>query len=99
MDWGPRFLTWERITPQCRDTPRPTIHLSCGSIFGKPTMRADIRVNGTLPSAQHFIDMATVFWNKCMGNVDTVWKVIHFENAKHGADCGLRMLYWLVLLD
>ena len=36
----------------------------------------DVRVNETSPAARCFIGMPTVVWNKYMGNIDTVQKVI-----------------------
>ena len=60
---------------------------------------ADVRKNGTSQSARCFIDMATVFWNKCMGNVDTVRRIIREATAKRGRNSGPGSLYWFVLLD
>ena len=60
---------------------------------------ADIRANGTPSLAQHFMDMTTVFWNKCMGNVETAQKVIRQEVIQHDSNCGPGLLDWLVLLD
>jgi hypothetical protein len=60
---------------------------------------ADVRLNGTPPAARRFIDMPTMFWNKCMGNVDTVRKVIRDAMPKHGSTCGPGSLLWFVLFD
>ena len=56
----------------------------------------DVREHRT--PAQYFIDITTLFWNKCMGNDDTARKVIHQGIAKYGSNCGPGLLYWLVLL-
>ena len=36
----------------------------------------DVVEHGTPPRARRFIDLATNFWNKCMGNVDAIRRII-----------------------
>ena len=47
----------------------------------------NVRLNGTPPLARCFIDMPTMFWNTCMGNVDTMKKVIGEVMANHDGTC------------
>mmetsp|Transcript_56501 Transcript_56501/g.120005 ORF Transcript_56501/g.120005 Transcript_56501/m.120005 type:complete len:754 (+) Transcript_56501:1863-4124(+) len=59
----------------------------------------DMQEHGTPPSARRFIDIVTVYWNKCMGYVDTLRKTVRQAVAKYGPDCGPASLYWFILLD
>lgn len=59
----------------------------------------DVRTNVTPPSCRRFIDLATCFWNKCMGNVDTLRKIVKGARAIRGPDSGPGSLFWFTLLD
>ena len=59
----------------------------------------DIVQKGTATKIRRFIDLPTSFWNKCMGNVDTLRHVIRGARAKRGPDSGPGSLLWFVLID
>ncbi|KAL7531815.1 hypothetical protein ACHAWF_003920, partial [Thalassiosira exigua] len=60
--------------------------------------KKDVLANGTPPPCRRFIDLILSFWNKCMGNVDVVRKVLRQRYAKRGPDSGPGSLMWLELL-
>ena len=57
----------------------------------------DIMENGTPPPCRRFIDIVFSFWNKCMGNVDIVRKVLKKRMAVRGPDSGPGSLMWFVM--
>ena len=59
----------------------------------------DVEENGTPMTCRRFIDLAYCFWNKRMGNVDTVRKVIRRIKAVRGPDSGPGSLMFLNVLD
>ena len=59
----------------------------------------DLVNHGTPPSCKRIIDVATCLWNKCMGNVDTVRRVVTTTKARRGKASAPGSLYWHHLLD
>mmetsp|Transcript_19583 Transcript_19583/g.33127 ORF Transcript_19583/g.33127 Transcript_19583/m.33127 type:complete len:478 (-) Transcript_19583:194-1627(-) len=59
----------------------------------------DLVEHGTPTSCKRIIDVATCLWNKCMGNVDTVRRVVTMARAKRGKGSAPGSLYWFHLLD
>ena len=59
----------------------------------------DLFEHGTPTSCKRIIDVATCLWNKCMGNVDTVRRVVTTARAIRGRDSAPGSLYWYHLLD
>ncbi len=59
----------------------------------------DVIKNGTPASCRRLTDLIVSFWNKCMGNVDTVRNVVKEQMAKRGPDSGPGSLTWSNLLD
>eukprot|EP00986_Skeletonema_menzelii_P000633 scaffold176_cov69-Skeletonema_menzelii.AAC.1 len=59
----------------------------------------DLFKHGTPTSCKRLIDVATCLWNKFMGNVDTVRRVVTTARAKRGRETGPCALYWSHLLD
>jgi hypothetical protein len=59
----------------------------------------DVFEHGTPTSCKRLIDVATCLWNKCMGNVDTIRKVVSRFKAQRGKECGPGSLYWFHLMD
>ncbi|KAL7459526.1 hypothetical protein ACHAWC_011246 [Mediolabrus comicus] len=60
---------------------------------------SDVMQHGTPTSCRRLIDMATSLWNKCMGNVDTIRRVVKTARAIRGRDSGPGSLMWSVILD
>ena len=58
----------------------------------------DVVQLGTPPPCRRLIDLVFSFWNKCMGNVDVVRKVLRRRRAWRGPDSGPGSLMWCVLL-
>ena len=57
----------------------------------------DIMANGTPPPCRRLVDLSISYWNKCMGNVDIVCKVMKKRNAVCGSDSGPGSLMWFEL--
>ena len=55
--------------------------------------------NGTPPPCRRLLDKATSCWNKCMGNVDTVRKVLGSHKVKRGSNTGPGSLQWYQLFN
>ena len=58
----------------------------------------DVLANGTPSDCRRFIDLPTCFWNKLMGNVDIVRKMLKKRIAVRGCDSGPGSLLWLETL-
>ena len=59
----------------------------------------NVQEYGTPPPCRRLLDLSTSFWNKCMGNVDTVRKVVKNVKALHGPDSGPGSLMWYTIFD
>ena len=59
----------------------------------------DVQVNGVPPSCRRLLDSTTSMWNKCMGGVDTVRKVVKGVKARRGSDCGPGSIFWYTIFD
>ena len=57
----------------------------------------DVRNNGTPPPCKRVLDITTSCWNKCMGNVDTIRKVLAFHKVKRGSNTGPGSMTFYVL--
>ena len=57
----------------------------------------DVMENGTPSKCRRIIDLMFSFWNKCMGNVDTVRKVLKKRRAECGPNSGSGLLMWFEL--
>ena len=58
----------------------------------------DVLLHGTPPPCRRLIDLVFSFWNKCMGNVDIVRKVLRGKRAVRGPDSGHGSLLWMILI-
>ena len=58
----------------------------------------DVVLLGTPPPCRRIIDLVFSFWNKCMGNVDVVRKVLRRRRACRGPDSGPGSLIWCVMI-
>ena len=54
---------------------------------------------GTPPPCRRMLDTSTSCWNKCMGNVDTVRKVLGLHKVKRGSNTGPGSLQWYQLFN
>ena len=59
----------------------------------------DVKERGTPPPCRRLVDIMVSFWNKNMGYVDIMRKVIKSCRAKRGPDSGPGSLMWSVLID
>ena len=59
----------------------------------------DVKEKGTPPSCRRFIDLLFSYWNKCMGNIDTIRKVVKEQKAKRGPNSGPGSLAWIHQFD
>ena len=59
----------------------------------------DVKERGTPPPCRRLVDIMVSFWNKNMGYVDVLRKVIKSCRAKRGPDSGPGSLLWSVLVD
>eukprot|EP00984_Skeletonema_dohrnii_P032459 scaffold26691_cov108-Skeletonema_dohrnii-CCMP3373.AAC.1 len=57
----------------------------------------DVLKNGTPPPCRRLIDLMFCYWNKCMGNVDLVRKVIKSREAEYGSNSGPGSLMWFIM--
>ena len=55
----------------------------------------DVLQNGTPPPCRRMTEIEANYWNKCMGNVDTVRKVLKKRKAVRGPDSKPGSLMWL----
>ena len=58
----------------------------------------DVPANGTPTHCGRLIDLVFSYWNKCMGNVDIVRKVLKKRNAVRGSNSGPGSLIWFELI-
>mmetsp|Transcript_15982 Transcript_15982/g.35779 ORF Transcript_15982/g.35779 Transcript_15982/m.35779 type:complete len:490 (+) Transcript_15982:2002-3471(+) len=61
--------------------------------------KKDVENNGTPPTIRRIIDIVTSFWNKCMGNVDILRRVVKSARAVRGKDSKPGALFWFTLFD
>ena len=54
----------------------------------------DVTMLGTPPPCHRFTDLPANFWNKGMGNVDTVQKVVKNRKGVRGPDSGPGSPMW-----
>ena len=59
----------------------------------------DVIMNGTPASCRRLLDLPTSLWNKLMGNVDTVRKVVKKTKAIRGPNSGPGSLMWYTVFD
>ena len=59
----------------------------------------DIKTNGTPTSCWNLLDLAKTLWNKLMGNVDTVRKVVKKTKTTRGPNSGPGSLMWYIIFD
>ena len=59
----------------------------------------DVEKNGSPTTYHRLIDLVYSFWNTCIGNVDTVRKIVKRIKAVRGPDSGPGSLMWYNLLD
>ena len=59
----------------------------------------DVRKNGTPPPCKRILDLTTSCWNKCMGNVDTIRKVLGLHKVKRGSNTKPGSLAWYVIFS
>ena len=58
----------------------------------------DVMENGTPTHCRRLIDIVFSYWNKCMGNVDIVRKVLKKRKAVRGPNSGPGSLMWFELI-
>ena len=58
----------------------------------------DVLLNGTSTHCRRLIDLVFSYWNKCMGNVDIVRKVLKKRKAVRGPNSGPGSLIWFELV-
>ncbi|EJK70714.1 hypothetical protein THAOC_07905, partial [Thalassiosira oceanica] len=61
--------------------------------------KKDVENNGTPPTIRRIIDIVTSFWNKCMGNVNILRRVVKSARAVRGKDSKPGALFWFTLFD
>ena len=49
----------------------------------------DVCKKGTPPPCKRLLDITTSCWNKCMGNVDTVRRLLCYHKFKRGRNSGI----------
>ena len=59
----------------------------------------DVRTKGIPPPCKIISDNTTSFWNKCMGNIDTVNKLACYHKVKGGSNTGLGSLIWYMIFN
>ena len=59
----------------------------------------DVIMNVTPALCRRLLDLPTSLWNKLMGNVDTVQKVVNKTKAIRGPNSGPGSLMWYTVFD
>ena len=59
----------------------------------------DVRNKGTPPPCKRLLDITTSCWNKCMGNVDTVRRLLCYHKVKRGRNSGPGSLVWYMIFN
>ena len=59
----------------------------------------DVRIKGTPPPCKRLLDITTSCWNKCMGNIDTVRKLLCYHKVKRGSNTGPGSLIWYMIFN
>ena len=59
----------------------------------------DVRTRGTLQPCKILLDTTNSCWNKCMGNIDTVRKLLCYHKVKRGSNNGPGSLIWYMLFN
>ena len=52
----------------------------------------DVRLKGTSPPCKRLLDTTTSCWNKCMGNIDTVRRLLCYHKVKKSSNTELGSL-------
>lgn len=59
----------------------------------------DVKEKGVPPRARRIVHLFICFWNKFMGWVDILRKVVKSQRAKRGRDVGPGSLLWLIIFE
>jgi hypothetical protein len=59
----------------------------------------DVIKNGTPPKCRRLVDLVVCMWNKFMGHVDVLRKVVRGTKTRRGPDSGPASLMWYTFLD